>query len=118
MPPSRAIAIANVASVTVSIAAEIIGIFNEISLVSFVLIFTSRGSTCENAGSNSTSSNVNPSPKNLDGKFAFVSGIFILAMCKDNAVGKFTPKDFLVNGEWAMIKLFYRLVETPTEIIF
>jgi hypothetical protein len=54
----------------------------------------------------------------LDGKFAFVSGIFILAMCKDNAVGKFTPKDFLVNGEWAMIKLFYRLVETPTEIIF
>jgi hypothetical protein len=80
----------------------------------------SRGSTCEKAGCNRTSSNVSPSPKNLEelddleaeeeddleaeedkdlgrgeeddlGEDDLEAGVFILAMCKDSAGGRFGP---------------------------
>jgi hypothetical protein len=69
-------------------------------------MFTSRGKTCEKAGSNNTSSNVSPSPKNffeeespaaLDDliatfdDLALLAGEFILAMCKDSAADKYAP---------------------------
>jgi len=66
--------------------------FKVISFVSFVLTIVSLGNTCEYAGSNSTSSNVRPSPKNFDAKLVCCAGVFILAMCKDRAAGKFVPK--------------------------
>src|SRR3989304_2705069 len=56
-------AIASSDSVTVSIAAEMIGIFNRISGVRFVLKSTSRGSTEDLPGTKSTSSNVRPNFK-------------------------------------------------------
>ena len=61
IPPSLAKAIANAASVTVSIAAESIGIFRRIVFVSWVLISTSRGKISLNAGTSKTSSKVKPS---------------------------------------------------------
>ena len=61
IPPSRAIAIAIGASVTVSIAAVTNGIFSSMFLENFVLSETSRGRTSEYAGTSSTSSNVSPS---------------------------------------------------------
>ena len=64
-PPTWAIAIASFASVTVSIAAETIGIFNVIELVSLVAVITSDGKISEYAGATSTSSKVSASPKNL-----------------------------------------------------
>nr|KEP23645.1 hypothetical protein DA06_06290 [Georgenia sp. SUBG003] len=56
MPPSRAIAIAIRASVTVSMAAEISGILIEISRVSRAVVSTSEGITSVAPGSRSTSS--------------------------------------------------------------
>ena len=95
MPPTLARAIARVASVTVSIAADNMGIFNVMSLVSLLRMSTSRGSTCEKAGSNSTSSNVNPSPKNFEGDFDLTVGGFILAMCKGRAADKYGPNFYV-----------------------
>ena len=83
-PPSRANAIAREASVTVSIAADNIGIFSVIFFVSCVLILTSRGSTSLYAGISNTSSNVKPSPKNF---FELEEAeLFIVAMSKDKSI--------------------------------
>ena len=57
--------IASAASVTVSIAADNIGVFKVISLVRRVRISTSLGNTWLYAGTSSTSSNVKPSNKIL-----------------------------------------------------
>ncbi len=65
IPPSRASAIARRASVTVSIAAETIGMWSVIERVSCVAVETSFGRTCDSAGWRSTSSNVSPSFENL-----------------------------------------------------
>jgi hypothetical protein len=70
-------------------AAESMGIFKFIFLVKLVRISVSRGSTSEYAGSNKTSSNVRPSPKNFGGILAEEE--FILAMCKDSASDKLLP---------------------------
>jgi hypothetical protein len=59
-------AIANLLSVTVSIAADTMGIFKRKFLVNWVDVFTSRGRTSEYLGTTSTSSNVRPSNKILD----------------------------------------------------
>ena len=64
-PPSRASAIAIRASVTVSIAAERIGISSAIVRVSRVAVRTSFGSTADSAGTSSTSSKVRPSRPNF-----------------------------------------------------
>ncbi len=61
MPPSCAMAMARRASVTVSIAAETIGILRARPLVSRVSRETSRGRISEYAGSRRTSSNVSAS---------------------------------------------------------
>ena len=61
IPPSRASAIAIRASVTVSIAAETIGMSSAIVRVSRVAVETSFGSTADSAGTSSTSSKVRPS---------------------------------------------------------
>ena len=55
-PPSWASAIAKLASVTVSIAALIIGMFNWMSLVKFTLVSTSFASIQEALGTNKKSS--------------------------------------------------------------
>src|SRR5579859_1381803 len=68
MPPSRANAIANLPSVTVSIAALTIGILRSIVRVKRVRVETSRGRTEEAAGTISTSSKVRPSLVNLCSK--------------------------------------------------
>ena len=65
MPPSRASAIAVRASVTVSIAAETIGISSSIVRVRRVRVETSPGSTPDSEGTSSTSSKVSPSFANL-----------------------------------------------------
>ena len=64
-PPSRARAIASLPSVTVSIAALMIGMLMVIVRVKRVCVETSRGSTDEAAGTMRTSSKVSPSPANL-----------------------------------------------------
>src|SRR5450631_746215 len=92
---------ARVASVTVSIAAESIGIFKLIFFVKLVRISVSRGRTSENAGNNKTSSNVRPSPKNFGG--ILPEEEFILAMCKDSTRDKLLPnpifsRDFSVRN--------------------
>jgi hypothetical protein len=51
-------------------------------LVSWVLIFTSRGSTWEYAGISNTSSKVRPSPKNLL-DLLLAGELFIVAIGKD-----------------------------------
>ena len=61
MPPSLASAIAISDSVTVSIAALIIGIFNAIPFVNFVLNEVSFGRISEYLGIRRTSSKVIPS---------------------------------------------------------
>ena len=61
IPPSCAIAIAILLSVTVSIAAETIGIFNGMFFENFDLIITSLGKTLEYPGTNNTSSYVKAS---------------------------------------------------------
>ena len=83
-PPCLARAMANEASVTVSMAADMNGIFSVMFLVRRELMLTSRGSTCEYAGTSSTSSNVKPSPKNLLGNLS-LGELMFLAMCKDTA---------------------------------
>ena len=65
IPPSRASAIASRASVTVSMAAETIGISSRIPRVSCVAVETWFGSTADSAGTSSTSSNVSPSRANF-----------------------------------------------------
>jgi len=61
MPPCCASAIARWDSVTVSMAAETTGIFNEIWRVRRVRVSTSAGTTSLRAGSSRTSSKVRPS---------------------------------------------------------
>src|SRR6185312_3912678 len=63
--PSRASAIASRASVTVSIAAEAMGMFKMMSVVNLVAVRASPGSTYDSAGSSNTSSNVRPSLPNF-----------------------------------------------------
>src|SRR5258708_5303865 len=65
MPPSRASAIASRASVTVSIAAERMGMLREISAVRRVFVATSPGSTLDAAGGSNKSSKVRPSLLNF-----------------------------------------------------
>ena len=65
MPPSRARAIASRASVTVSIAADTIGISSAIVRVRRVAVRTSFGSTDDSAGTSRTSSKVRPSRPNF-----------------------------------------------------
>ena len=70
-----------------------------ISLVSLVLISTSRGKICEYAGTSKTSSNVKPSPKNLLDLEDFDCGaLMIVAMCKDRAGAKFTQMKFIPSA--------------------
>ena len=105
-PPSLASAMARLASVTVSMAAESMGILIVISFVSRVVISTSRGNTWLYAGISSTSSNVRPSPKKLPPAVNFrrsrldllvekacpddtVGREFIVAMCKDRRAGEY-----------------------------
>ncbi len=61
MPPSWARAMARRASVTVSMAALMSGMFSLIFRVRDVLVSASRGSTDEAAGTRSTSLKVSPS---------------------------------------------------------
>jgi len=61
MPPSLANAIAISDSEIVSIAADIIGILNFIFFEKRVFVETFPGNISEYAGTNNTSSNVNPS---------------------------------------------------------
>ena len=61
IPPSWASAIARWASVTVSMAAETIGILSVISFVSRVVTSTCDGSTSDRCGTSRTSSNVSAS---------------------------------------------------------
>src|SRR5690349_503790 len=65
IPPSRASAIARRASVTVSIAAETMGIARLMDGVNRARVETSFGRTCDSAGTRRTSSNVSPSRPNL-----------------------------------------------------
>ena len=62
MPPSRAIAMAMRYSVTVSIAALMMGVLSLMVLVRLVDRSTSVGRTLLSAGTSSTSSKVRPSP--------------------------------------------------------
>ena len=62
MPPSRAMAMAMRYSVTVSMAALMMGMLRRMFFVRFVLRSTSGGSTELSAGTSSTSSKVSPSP--------------------------------------------------------
>ena len=73
-PPSWAIAIAILLSVTVSIAAETIGIFKFIFFENLDLMSTSFGSCSEYDGTNNTSSYVKPIPVNLlEGSFIAIN---------------------------------------------
>src|SRR5215208_1889865 len=65
IPPSRARAMARRASVTVSMAADTIGICSEMLEVSRAAVDTWEGKTCDRQGTRATSSNVNPSLTNL-----------------------------------------------------
>src|SRR5580704_13849677 len=61
MPPCREMAMARRPSVTVSIAADTIGMFSEIVRVRHVRVSACAGSTDDFPGKSSTSSNVSPS---------------------------------------------------------
>ena len=65
MPPSLAMAIAILDSVTVSIAAVITGVLSVMVFVSFVVRSMSLGRTSDSAGIRSTSSKVRPSLTNF-----------------------------------------------------
>jgi hypothetical protein len=83
----------------VSIAEDNMGIFKIISFVSLDRMSTSRGNTWEKPGTNSTSSNVKPSPKNLSGLGDLaLEALFIVAMCKDRATDKCVPNDFFTGS--------------------
>ena len=60
MPPSRAIAMARRASVTVSMAADTSGTSRRMPSAMVVLVSTSAGTTSEAAGTRQTSSKVSP----------------------------------------------------------
>src|SRR6476469_3699675 len=70
MPPARARAIAIRPSVTVSIAADMIGTRSTISPAIRVAVSTSAGRIDEAAGSSRTSSKVSPRPANLSCRIA------------------------------------------------
>ena len=74
MPPSRAIATAIRASVTVSIAADSSGTRTEISRVSREVVSTSDGTTSVSCGRSRTSSNVSASGASLSGSFRSSTG--------------------------------------------
>ena len=67
MPPARARAMARRASVTVSIAADTIGMASSMRGVSRVQVRTSFGMTDDSAGTSSTSSKVRPCLANFGG---------------------------------------------------
>jgi hypothetical protein len=67
-PPARASAIAMRDSVTVSMAADTMGMASSIDGVRRVRVSTSVGSTADSAGTSSTSSKVRPSLANLGEK--------------------------------------------------
>ena len=67
MPPARAMAMASRASVTVSMAADTMGMANSMRGVSRVPVVTLDGRTFDSAGTSSTSSNVSPSLANFSG---------------------------------------------------
>ena len=67
MPPCRAIAMARGASVTVSMAADTIGMLSWIFGVRCAAVLTSFGRTLDSAGSRRTSSKVSPSLANFGG---------------------------------------------------
>ncbi len=69
-----------------------------ISLVKCVLIFTSLGKISLYAGIKSTSSNVRPSPNNLEELLPLVALLRFVAMCKDSRRAKFHPKLFLLTS--------------------
>jgi hypothetical protein len=77
---------ASPASVTVSIAAESMGILSVMVWVSWELMLVSRGKTWLYAGISSTSSNVSPSPKNLL-IIELLGEDFLVAMCKGRVAG-------------------------------
>ena len=79
MPPSRAIAIAIRASVTVSIAAETSGTATVTSRVNRDVVSTSDGTTSVSPGSSSTSSKVSPSGANCSGIPASDGNVELLA---------------------------------------
>jgi hypothetical protein len=84
MPPSRAMAMARLASVTVSMAAEIIGIFMGMFLESLVLRLTSRGITSEYDGTSRTSSKVKPSDLTLSSwKDIFAVFLRVIKLCEN-----------------------------------
>ena len=66
-PPVLAIAMASWASVTVSMAADTIGMASGIDGTTRVAVETSAGNTSDAAGSRSTSSKVRPSVANFSG---------------------------------------------------
>jgi hypothetical protein len=65
------------------------------SLVRCERISTSRGKTWLKAGISKTSSNVRPSPNNLDCADLLRGEVFLVAMCKDSVADKFLPKLFI-----------------------
>ena len=65
MPPSRAMAMARRASVTVSMAADMSGMASAMSLVRRVEVDTCAGTTSDAAGTRQTSSKVSPICPNL-----------------------------------------------------
>jgi hypothetical protein len=67
--------------------------------VSFAVIFTSRGSTCEYAGISSTSSKVKPSPKNLF-DLLLAGELFIVAIGKDKRKSYATKTAVMVHAKF------------------
>ena len=79
-PPSWAMPMAILLSVTVSIAAETIGIFKLIFFENLVFKFTWLGKISEYAGTNKTSSYVRPMPVNLFWRFFIAINLSINCM--------------------------------------
>lgn len=81
MPPSWAMAIANRASVTVSIAALTMGMFRTMFRDTRVLVSTSLGSTCDLAGTSTTSSYVKPTRTSFSNIAPYPLPGFLPAAC-------------------------------------
>src|SRR5512137_2744374 len=114
IPPSCAMLIAVLASVTVSIAALSSGIFNRIVRVSCVLMSTSFGNTAEYEGTSNTSSNVRYSWTDLDwpsivfprSRLEWINGTVIhcpLINGQDRCINTLFPQ-LLLNGVEQRVK--------------
>jgi hypothetical protein len=79
------------------------GTFSVIVFVSFAVISTSRGSTCEYAGISSTSSKVKPSPKNLF-DLLLAGELFIVAIGKDKRKSYATKTAVTVHAKFYCFK--------------